>query len=683
MKISNRMLITFGTIYLVVSILIVVLVNYNMRKQALIDAESKALMLINHNLAIHTYLQELKPKLFSWSEPFRPPDYFDPTWMSSTYAIRQINHHFKLLENSKYYYKECAINARTPENEADLHERIFLGKLTKDPKLVERAEVRTLNGQPVFVIMRRGLEMKKSCLRCHSTPDRAPGDLVKLYGPTRSFGRLEGEVVHAISIRIPSAEAYGQANRLSWHLSGILLALLGGLFASQTWISKRWLYDPMAALRQKALEIAESDARLGETMPVPPGPELRDLTAAFNTMSRNLRQSHDTLEDRVRQRTMDLNHLNERLEQDILLRKRAEEALRESEARFRATFEEANLGIELVDANGQMAETNHALQKMLGYSGEELRGRSFTDFTHPDDLPSNLKLFQECMQGERSSFHIEKRYIRKDGGIVWVNVSVSKTFVMEGRPNLAINLVEDITEHKLADERLRAYQEQLRSLTSELTRAEERERRQLAEELHDQIGQLLAISKMKMGALKKKAATAGLEKPLEEVRGYLDQAIKSTRSLTHELAPPLVHLGLEGALEWLAEQLQAHYGLTVTLEKDDRPQPLGLETSTMLFRAVRELLMNVVKHAQAHQARVAILRPDGEVHIEVQDDGIGMKSDRIDPRLGEVGKFGLFSIMERLQSVGGQLKIDSQPGQGTTVTIIMPLKAEDASATEK
>jgi len=157
MKISNRMLITFGTIYLVVSILIVVLVNYNMRKQALIDAESKALMLINHNLAIHTYLQELKPKLFSWSEPFRPPDYFDPTWMSSTYAIRQINHHFKLLENSKYYYKECAINARTPENEADLHERIFLGKLTKDPKLVERAEVRTLNGQPVFVIMRRGL----------------------------------------------------------------------------------------------------------------------------------------------------------------------------------------------------------------------------------------------------------------------------------------------------------------------------------------------------------------------------------------------------------------------------------------------------------------------------------------------------------------------------------------------
>ena len=93
MKISNRMLITFGSIYLVASIIIVVLVNHSMRKQALIEAESKALMLLNHNLAIHNYLQEMKPKLFSWSEPFRPPDYFEPAWMSSTYAIRQIGHY--------------------------------------------------------------------------------------------------------------------------------------------------------------------------------------------------------------------------------------------------------------------------------------------------------------------------------------------------------------------------------------------------------------------------------------------------------------------------------------------------------------------------------------------------------------------------------------------------------------
>jgi len=398
MKISNRIFITIGVIYLVASIIIVALVNYNMRKQAFIEAESKALMLLNHNLAVHEYLQELKHKLSSWSESFRPPDYFDPTWMSSTYAIRQINHYFVLLEKAKYFYKECAINARTSENEASPHERVFLEQLARDPKLVERSEIQTLNGQPFLVIMRRGLEMKKPCLQCHSTPDRAPGDLVKIYGPTRSFGRLEGEVIHAISIRIPLAEAYGQANRLSWHLSGILLALLGCLFASQTWIGKHLLFDPMAALRQKALEIAQSDARLGETIPVPPSPELRDLTTAFNAMSRNLRQGHDFLEERVRQRTADLNQLNERLEQDILQRKQAEEALRESEKTLRGLLDANPESLLLVDKELTVITANQTTAQRLGKRLDELIGVRLYDLFSRDLSKRRRPYFDEVIR---------------------------------------------------------------------------------------------------------------------------------------------------------------------------------------------------------------------------------------------------------------------------------------------
>jgi PAS domain S-box-containing protein len=451
MKISNRMLITFGAIYIMASIIIVVLVNYNMRKQALIEAESKALMLINHNLAIHNYFQqELKPKLFSWSELFRPPDYFEPTWMSSTYAIRQVNHHFKLLEKSKYYYKECAINARTPENEADPHEKIFLEQLSIDPKLVERSEVQTLNGRPIFVIMRRGLEMEKSCLRCHSTPDRVPGDLVKIYGPTRSFGRLEGEVVHAISIRIPLAEAYGQANRLSWHLSGILLALLGCLFASQTWISKRWLFDPMAALRQKALEIAESEARLGETIPVPPGPELRDLTTAFNAMSRNLRQSHDSLEERVRQRTVDLNRLNERLKQDLLQRKQTEEALRESQQKLLSIFRVAPVGIGLV-FNRVIQEANETLCRMTGYSREQLVGQN-ARMLYPTEEDYNYVGAEKYQQiAERGTGTVETRWKRQDGEIMHLIVSSTPMDATDLSKGVTFTAL-DITERKRAED---------------------------------------------------------------------------------------------------------------------------------------------------------------------------------------------------------------------------------------
>jgi two-component system, cell cycle sensor histidine kinase and response regulator CckA len=398
MKISNRILITTGVIYLVASIIIVGLVNYSMRKQALIEAESKALMLLNHNLAVHQYLQELKPTLYSLSKSLHPADYFDPSWMSSTYAIRQINHYFRLLEKAKYYYKECAINARTPENEADPHEKVFLEQLARDPKLVERSEVLTLNGQPFLVIMRRGLEMKKSCLQCHSTPDRAPGDLVKIYPPTRSFGRLEGEVIHAIAIRIPLAEAYGQANRLSWHLSGILLTLLGCLFASQTWIGKHLLFDPMAALRQKVLEIAQSEARLGETIAVPPGPELRDLTTAFNAMSRNLRQSHDFLEERVRQRTADLNQLNERLEQDILQRKQAEEALRESEKTLRVLLDANPESLLLVDNELTVITANQTAAQRLGKRLDELIGVRLYDLFSKDLSKRRRSLIDEVIR---------------------------------------------------------------------------------------------------------------------------------------------------------------------------------------------------------------------------------------------------------------------------------------------
>ncbi len=449
MKISNRIFITIGVIYLAASIIIVALVNYSMRKQALIEAESKALMLLNHNLAVHQYIQELKPKLFSWSESFRPPDYFDPSWMSSTYATRQINHYFGLLEKAKYYYKECAINARTSENEADPHERVFLEQLGRDPKLVERSEVQTLNGQPFLVIMRRGLEMKKTCLQCHSTPDRAPGDLVKIYGPTRSFGRLEGEVIHAISIRIPLAEAYGQANRLSLHLSGILLALLGCLFASQTWIGKHLLFDPMAALRQKALEIAQSEARLGETIPVPPGPELRDLTTAFNAMSRNLRQGHDFLEERVRQRTADLNQLNERLEQDILQRQQAEEALRESEKSLRGLLDANPESLLLVDKELTVITANQTTAQRLGKRLDELIGVRLYDLFSRDLSKRRRPYFDKVI---RTGQPVQFEDIREG-----INFYVYAHPVLDaaGKVSRIAILAVDITERKRAEKSIK------------------------------------------------------------------------------------------------------------------------------------------------------------------------------------------------------------------------------------
>ena len=333
LKIKIRLLIILGVTYLIASLAVVILVNYTMKQQALLESESQALMLLDQKLAIHRYFNHrLKPKLFALTDKTRPADFFDPTWMSSTYAVREINKYSKSLNEDKYYYKECAIGARSPENEADAYEKAWLERFNRDPKLLSHSEVLSLDGKPYFVTMRRGEQMETSCLRCHSVPSRAPGDLVAFYGPERSFNRQAGETVSAISIRVPLSQAYGDANRFSLFLSGLLVGILGVLFLIKLGLDRHYIYAPIATIQKQATLIADSAAHLGETISVPEGPELRDLTISFNRMSTRLRQIHDNLEKRIRERTGVLNNLNEDLEKEnAALQQAREEIFQKSE----------------------------------------------------------------------------------------------------------------------------------------------------------------------------------------------------------------------------------------------------------------------------------------------------------------------------------------------------------------
>ena len=160
------------------------------RDQALLEAENKAQLILDRNLAIHTYFSNtLKPQVFKLSDPIRPKEYFEPSWMSSTYAVREIDKNFKSLNSEHYYYKECAINARTPENEADEFEKAFIEELNSNPKLEYRSLIRNFDDDFYYVTLRRGEVLEQACLRCHSTPENAPQGLVNIYGPERSFNR--------------------------------------------------------------------------------------------------------------------------------------------------------------------------------------------------------------------------------------------------------------------------------------------------------------------------------------------------------------------------------------------------------------------------------------------------------------------------------------------------------------
>jgi signal transduction histidine kinase len=236
-------------------------------------------------------------------------------------------------------------------------------------------------------------------------------------------------------------------------------------------------------------------------------------------------------------------------------------------------------------------------------------------------------------------------------------------------------MIADITDRKKAEEDICTYQGQLQSLASELSLTEERERRRLATDLHDHIGQALALSKIKLGLLQKIIKVEDHARPLGEVRELIEKMIQDTRSLTFELSLPVLYeLGFEAAVEWYAKHVRSQHGIKVEVQKDMLPIPMDDEFKVLLFRSVRELMINIVKHAQAHNARVTIRRDGDEVNIEVEDDGVGIKDVLRDPRLKSNGGFGLFSIRERLHYLGGRVQVDSEHNRGTRITLMVPLQ---------
>jgi PAS domain S-box-containing protein len=234
-------------------------------------------------------------------------------------------------------------------------------------------------------------------------------------------------------------------------------------------------------------------------------------------------------------------------------------------------------------------------------------------------------------------------------------------------------LRNEIAERKKAQDKLLIYQEQLRSLASELSLSEERIRRQMATNVHDRVGQTLAISKIKLESMRESVSSQELAKSLEEISRLISQAIESTRSLTFELSPPVLYeLGFEAAVEWLVRHTEEQHGLAARFKDDGKYKPLDDNVRILLFQGVRELLVNAAKHSKAKRVTVSIRRVKNEIQVSIEDDGIGFDASRVHLRKYTKGGYGLFNIRERLKHIGGHVEIDSKTGHGTRVTLSVP-----------
>jgi signal transduction histidine kinase len=232
-------------------------------------------------------------------------------------------------------------------------------------------------------------------------------------------------------------------------------------------------------------------------------------------------------------------------------------------------------------------------------------------------------------------------------------------------------------------EKLDRTRQKLRGLAGELTQVEERERRTIAAHLHDQLGAVLSMAKVKLASLRQGAEGTPFAPALEEVHALVGDAVQETRSLTWELSPPILYqLGLEAALEWLGESVEQRHGVAFRLTKEGTQRDLGEERRFLVFSAVRELLLNVVKHAGASGVSLRLRWLEGVVEATLEDDGEGFDVPTAAALPDARRSFGLFSIQERFDDLGGSVSIRSAPGEGTSVTLVLPYAAEAGGQAE-
>ncbi len=316
-------------------------------------------------------------------------------------------------------------------------------------------------------------------------------------------------------------------------------------------------------------------------------------------------------------------------------------------------------------------------KKILGLPRCEIIGKTVYDFSELIPLKdAEIYHYNDQKLFEQSGIQVyESKVLCADGlrrdYIFYKATYMDSQNIVSG----LVGVMVDITELRRVEQDLYLYQDKLRGLTSSMALAEEFERHKIATNLHEQIGQALAVSKMKLGALQETAITQEMLQALGEIRELIGQTIQDARSLTFELSPPVLHeVGLKAALEWLVENFASQGKISYSYHDDGKTPNLDGNIRVLLFRATRELLFNVAFHSNAAKASIGLSEDHENVYIRVEDNGVGFEPAKIDDKVAELSGVGLFSIRERIKHLGGRLEIKSRLGQGTRVTIVSPKK---------
>ena len=357
----------------------------------------------------------------------------------------------------------------------------------------------------------------------------------------------------------------------------------------------------------------------------------------------------------------------------------AEYALKVSEMRYRRLFETAQDGILILNAaTGQIDDVNPFLTDMLGYSRKQLLGNRLWDIVPFKDVGASKAEFRD-LQRESYVRYDDIPLETRDGRAINVEF-VSNIYQVNGDRVVQCN-IRDITKRRRAEEKLKEYSRKFQVLSRRLVEAQETERRNIARELHDEIGQALTVIQLNLQAMLQSPGKRTLLSRMKESLEVVDRVLEQVHDISLNLRPLILDdLGLEPALRWFTARQAALVGLQIRFHADPMEQRLNPVIETECFRVAQEALTNVVRHAKAKTVSVELRRDAGQIHLRVHDDGIGFDVGAVGEKAVLGASLGLLSMEERAALAGGGLEFKSAPKQGTEVHAWFPLKWKTSSS---
>ena len=373
---------------------------------------------------------------------------------------------------------------------------------------------------------------------------------------------------------------------------------------------------------------------------------------------------------------LELIKANEQLLTQITERIQAEQKLEVERNKLKGILDTMADGVYIANPHHQIEYVNPSMEKEFG----PVSGRKCYEYLHDrtEGCPG-CKIFEvfagKPTRWERYFIKTGKTYDLFDTPIINEDGTISK-----------LAILRDITDRKQAETALRQSEKQLRSLTSQLLTAQEAERRRISGELHDELGQALAVIKLQLSRIGRNLNRD--QRPLQEDCKYtlkcVDQVIEDVRRLSRDLSPFILEdLGLPGALRWMADEFTKHHQIQVLLDLPDMDHLLSDQAQIVIYRIFQETLTNIVKHAQATHVSIAIQKEAEMFSFKVEDDGKGFDLRHHEVRSVTEKGLGLTTMKERVRMLGGSLNIWSQEGEGTRITFQIPVEKREKGDREK